>query len=131
MSRPSEEKQTLPETDTNEVEEIKSIEDNLMRRNNRSNLAIEEENDNDSDNEEDDDDITKESRGSTVYHQNQTLDNTQISKIIREDLKLDYITPERATEAVAQSPHPHHQHIRLIEEDKTEDFGNLMILLVL
>ena len=58
-----------------------------------------------------------------LYHQNQTLDNTQISKIIREDLKLDYITPERATEAVAQSPHPHHQHIRLIEEDKTEDFG--------
>lgn len=123
LSRPSEEKQTLPETDTNEVEEIKSIEDNLIEENNRSNLAIEEENDNDSDNEEDDDDITKESRGSTVYHQNQTLDNTQISKIIREDLKLDYITPERATEAVAQSPHPHHQHIRLIEEDKTEDFG--------
>ena len=75
--------------------------------------------------------ILQKSRGSTMYHQNQTLDNTQISKIIREDLKLDYITPERATEAVAQSPHPHHQHIRLIEEDKLKILGNLMILLVL
>ena len=65
LSRPSEEKQTLPETDTNEVEEIKSIEDNLMKKTTDL-TAIEEENDNDSDNEEDDDDITKESRGSCI-----------------------------------------------------------------
>ncbi|CAX42170.1 conserved hypothetical protein [Candida dubliniensis CD36] len=114
LAEPNEEKQRFPETVVNDDEEIESVEEN-----NRSNLANEEQNDNDSDNE----DITKESHGSVMYQQNQTLDNTQINKIIREDLKLDYITPERATEAVAQSPHPHHQHIRLIEEDKTEDFG--------
>lgn len=81
----------------------------------------------DDDEEEEEEEQGKEEEPEVVKDQevqrfNPTLEHTQINKIIKEHSN-DYVTPERMTEPVAKSPETHH-NIRVIEEDRTENFEN-------
>ncbi|RCK59102.1 Autophagy-related protein 23 [Candida viswanathii] len=71
--------------------------------------------------DEDDDDDDDEDEERNLPKLSQSLEHTQINKIIREH-KNDYVTPERMTEPVAKSPETH-QNIRVIEQDRTENFA--------
>lgn len=109
-----EEIETREETQEDRIEEL--VKEDFVEKHRPTSVIDDDDDDEEDVNEAED----AEEQGLPKFQQ--ALEHTQINKIIKED-RADYVTPERMTEPVAKSPETH-QNVRVIEEDRTENFEN-------